>query len=97
MGARARGELLVLLTNVPEDSTSLAERIRSCVEKQTIVTISIGYCKYTEGMEASEVINNADKALYTAKNTGRNRVVNFMDLMDLDEDPDLAARVSSQV
>ncbi len=59
MGARARGELLVLLTNVTEDSTSLAERIRSCVEKQTIVTISIGYCKYIEGMEASEVINNA--------------------------------------
>ncbi|MGY3386871.1 two-component system cell cycle response regulator [Paenibacillus polymyxa] len=87
-------ELLVLLTNVPEDSTSLAERIRSCVEKQTIVTISVGYCKYTEGMEASEVINNADKALYTAKNTGRNRVVNFM---NLDEDPDLAVRISSQV
>ncbi|CCC86444.1 hypothetical protein PPM_p0294 (plasmid) [Paenibacillus polymyxa M1] len=40
---------------------------------------------------------NIDKALYTAKNTGRNKVVNFMDLMDLDEDPDLAVRVTSQV
>ncbi|MGM1023203.1 MAG: GGDEF domain-containing protein [Bacillota bacterium] len=87
-------ELLVLLTNVPEDSTSLAERIRSCVEKQTIVTISIGYCKQSEGMDAPTIINNADKALYAAKAAGRNRVINFDEVEEATEIP---LRVSSQV
>ncbi|HTP58721.1 MAG TPA: diguanylate cyclase, partial [Spirochaetia bacterium] len=37
------------------------------------VTISLGVAELGQGMGASQLIRNADIALYTAKNSGRNR------------------------
>jgi diguanylate cyclase (GGDEF)-like protein len=59
----------------------LAERIRKQVEKSQFegvigVTISIGVASYPDhGTDAEALIKAADDALYTAKRTGKNRVV----------------------
>ena len=59
----------------------LAERIRQQVEKSQFdgvigVTISIGVASYPDhGTDAETLIKAADDALYTAKRTGKNRVV----------------------
>jgi len=41
------------------------------------VTISIGFCLYRSGMKREQIIENADKALYHAKEAGRNCVIDF--------------------
>lgn len=69
-------EFLVLL---PESTLSeamqVAERLRNAVEIGTDVTVSLGVAEYSKGMRSEDLINQADMALYEAKNTGRNRVV----------------------
>jgi diguanylate cyclase (GGDEF)-like protein len=61
-------------------ASSLAERIRSAVEKQNFstvgrVTISIGVAQFEKNSSVSHTFSIADKALYQAKNKGRNTVV----------------------
>lgn len=52
-----------------------AERIRKHVEKQSKVTLSFGVACYRRGQEnKEELINRADKAMYQAKQNGRNQV-----------------------
>jgi len=85
---RYGGEEFVV--SLPELSTETvlgtAERIRYNMEMNTFkiddlllnVTISIGVASMTEEAKTlSEIISNADKALYKAKQTGRNKVVSF--------------------
>ncbi len=69
-------EFLVLLPDTElKMATEIAERIRSAVETHTDVTISLGVAVYDKNMDhGEEVTNNADKALYIAKEKGRNRV-----------------------
>jgi diguanylate cyclase (GGDEF)-like protein len=61
---------------------ALAERIRARVELMQIdaigkrpLTISIGIASRTREGTIEELIQHADKALYQAKQTGRNRSV----------------------
>lgn len=84
-------EFTILLPNTSiEEATLVAERLRAGIEKKKIniedyriegvssisVTISVGVAQYTSSMkEPDELHQKADKALYTAKETGRNRVV----------------------
>jgi diguanylate cyclase (GGDEF)-like protein len=80
-------EFVVLLPNTPQDgAVEIAEKIRVEVEKATIpslteaeikVTVSIGVNSLVPDNDTSMniFISNADKALYTAKQEGRNRVV----------------------
>jgi len=65
----------------PETALAVAERMRRAVEGFTIttsgglqlsITISIGLAAF--GSSLSEALSQADKALYEAKNKGRNRV-----------------------
>jgi two-component system, cell cycle response regulator len=67
---------------------SFAERVREMVEKQRFeiheheplhMTISAGVASYPEDEADSprRLVHSADRALYSAKHTGRNRVVNF--------------------
>lgn len=76
-------EFAVILPDTPKDRVvMIAERLRKAVmnsSKSTLdgtppMTISIGVCylKYYESLKAA--FKRADKALYTAKNSGRNRV-----------------------
>lgn len=84
--ARYGGEEFVILlgnTNI-KAGTELAERIRSAVEahafiyegKRLPVTTSIGVAELRAGIESAQtLIKAADQALYSAKSSGRNRVV----------------------
>jgi diguanylate cyclase (GGDEF)-like protein len=74
-------EFAVLLTGTSADvANEVAERIRARVETQEFagrkITLSIGIAEFpTNGETADEVISSADEALYSAKRSGRNRVV----------------------
>lgn len=90
MVARFGGEEFVILLPHTQESESynLAERLRKTVESTPLqfmsegtlaeirVTISIGSaCLLPESDSAFDLLERADKAMYRAKNEGRNRVV----------------------
>lgn len=81
--------LLLPFTNIT-DAQMVAQRLRKAVENKKIdiskinpdaqeknisVTISLGVYEYKPGESEKDLLKNADKALYEAKETGRNRVV----------------------
>jgi diguanylate cyclase (GGDEF)-like protein len=77
-------EFIILLPNCSlEHGIKFAERIRKTVEntkfiykgRRLFVTISIGVTEYTEGQDLKEFLEKADRALYQAKEMGRNKVV----------------------
>nr|WP_283809071.1 diguanylate cyclase [Tumebacillus amylolyticus] len=76
-------EFLILLAGRPQaEVLAVAESIRETIEKHPFqlcgmmehITISIGVSKYESGT-LSAWIHRTDQALYQAKHTGRNRVV----------------------
>jgi diguanylate cyclase (GGDEF)-like protein len=76
-------EFLVLMPSTSMvDALSGAERVRKCVEQAHIVeagvalhvTVSIGVAQYHEGKPIEATLADADRALYRAKDNGRNRV-----------------------
>lgn len=92
VAARYGGEEYVAyLTDIPTSSAMLiAERIREAIGRHEIsvsrkgsnvrlsVTISIGISTYpVHGTDPIDLIEKADLALYRAKKTGRNRVVEY--------------------
>jgi len=80
-------EFVIILPKTDKVGAYLAaERLREGVEKQAFpgaetqpqkkITVSIGLASYPEhGASDEEILNRADKALYFAKETGRNRTV----------------------
>ena len=81
-------EFAILLPFTKIDKAlKVAERLRKAVEKIKIahqvrddkenihVTISLGVYEFKEADSEEDLLNKADKALYKAKATGRNRVV----------------------
>ena len=76
-------EFCVVLPNLSLDKAAeIAERIRQAVEKNSSsgvkVTISMGVSSIElNSNKPDELIDQADKALYTAKKSGRNRVVTW--------------------
>jgi diguanylate cyclase (GGDEF)-like protein len=87
LGARIGGdELLVILHGVRDldDALTVAEKLRSRAAEpiQTAVgpvtaTVSIGVTLARPSESTDAVIVRADKAMYAAKNSGRNRVVSL--------------------
>ena len=89
--ARYGGEEFVILLPYthPDKATKLAEKIRSYVENlgiehrysdiSSFVTVSLGISGgiIESGQDKAGLLENADKALYQAKLSGRNRVCSF--------------------
>ena len=86
-------EFVIILPSTKKDEAqNVAERLRKAIEKKVIdiekvntkneqknisVTISLGVYSYHLNDKPANVIMNADKALYQAKEHGRNQVVVF--------------------
>ena len=88
MVARYGGEefVVVLPDSDPEVALSVAERLRCLVSHPAVrlddgsleipITVSLGVASTTDPLETQDsLISRADRALYVAKNLGRNRVV----------------------
>jgi diguanylate cyclase (GGDEF)-like protein len=87
-------EFVIILPQTDKVGAYLAaERLREGIEKQEFpgaetqpqkkLTISIGLAAYPEhGAGANEILNRADKALYFAKESGRNRTVIYNDQIE---------------
>ena len=83
--ARTGGEeFVVILRDISiNDAEGRANQYRERIEKLRMipsdlsyqVTISIGLASYSRGMSLETLISHADKALYEAKDAGRNRVI----------------------
>jgi diguanylate cyclase (GGDEF)-like protein len=79
-------EFIVILHDVSEDDTALVlERIRGNVEHKDFpqvgrVTVSIGYTRIGGQALPAHIIEEADKALYHAKEHGRNQVCYYATL-----------------
>lgn len=74
-------EFVVIMPNCPiKEASFVAERIRLHVEANENgvcpITISIGVSAY-DGSDYQNAITQADKALYEAKQNGRNQVITF--------------------
>ncbi|MGB1076920.1 MAG: GGDEF domain-containing protein, partial [Bdellovibrionales bacterium] len=92
-------EFGVLLSRADEGGAMLVgERIRSALEAHEVVW-SEGSLRFTASVGAAEIVlrdnhleaplDRADKALYEAKQTGRNKVVAFSSLGSQKWTPDL--------
>ena len=74
-------EFLALLPTVDsKQAVKIAEQIRSNIKNFKLknfpnVTVSIGVAEIKENEEFERLLNRVDKALYNAKNNGRDRVV----------------------
>lgn len=85
-------EFVVLLANA--DATNavvVLERFRKVVEGYAFpgvgtVTVSIGFVISDDNTLPTTLIDRADRALYFAKDSGRNRVVDFADMAQTDAD-----------
>ena len=96
--ARIGGEeFAVILPKTPLlGATTVAETLRTSfaqvkLEKKAkseslgTITVSIGVAQYRPGEPLENFINRADKALYFAKNAGRNRVATESDVTNQDQ------------
>ena len=96
LAARYGGEefALLLYHTVASDAYQIAERLRKSVEQHKFqaddlvlsVNISVGVASYyhPEISDAKTLIECADKALYKAKEEGRNKVVAFEEIQSPD-------------
>jgi len=92
MAARIGGdELMVVLQGVRslDDAMAIAEKLRRAVAEpiptsagDLSITLSIGVTMVQPGENPDEIISRADRAMYRAKQTGRNQVLPFTDQSD---------------
>lgn len=70
-------EMVVLVTDPDADVPGLAEAIRSRIEAEAGVTVSVGFSRYRKGVSAELLVKQADEAMYQAKTSGKNRVAKY--------------------
>jgi len=74
--------LIVCIETSEENAIEVASNLRKKIEttffeKVGHKTMSVGIAQMEDGLVLDDLINNADKALYFAKENGRNQVVTF--------------------
>ena len=81
VGRMGGEEFIWLLPDAgPEETSKAAERMRQMIEEESCkdglpcVTASVGYAMWREGDDAEALLGRVDKALYAAKDSGRNTV-----------------------
>jgi diguanylate cyclase (GGDEF)-like protein len=92
-GARYGGEEFAVI--LPETSSSealiVAERLRQSIGRELIlhtgekvyITVSVGYATYPQDADTrNDLIKKSDEGLYVAKETGRNRVCKYSDILE---------------
>jgi len=67
--------LLVLPSTDLESAQTLINRIRSVIKARTDVTFSAGIAVHSENLSFDQLVEKADKCLYTAKTGGRDRYI----------------------
>ncbi len=83
------GEEFIVILNgsTLASAKAFADDLRTGIENADYgicpVTISIGLCEATNAEKYHDLIEKADKALYYAKNHGRNQVVNYSDIHNI--------------
>lgn len=88
-------EFIVVLSDITrEQANSALERLRETVEQHHFpqvgqVTVSIGYTRIADQDLPTRIIEEADKALYYAKEHGRNQLREFASLLDQGEVEDM--------
>ncbi|MGI9350072.1 MAG: EAL domain-containing protein, partial [Rhizobiaceae bacterium] len=97
-------EFCVVLDNFGiEEASVLAEEIRLSItetshtwlQQGATATVSIGLASLDDGAESpDELVNKADRALYVAKESGRNKLVCWRDIPDNSQDQLLAAELA---
>lgn len=86
IAARYGGEEIVaMLHQDAAEPNEIAENIRRRVQIETIVTLSIGYSKRDINQDNQNIIDEADKALYKAKNSGKNKIIGYTSIQNLEE------------
>ena len=80
-------EFVIILAPVPADTAhQVLDRFRATFARYNIpqvgeTTISTGYAKTSDGVSSHIILDHADKALYFAKEHGRNCVFNYEELI----------------
>jgi diguanylate cyclase (GGDEF)-like protein len=70
-------EMVALLIGNSVNPKQWTERLRTRIEKETEVTVSIGYDRYRKGISAEQWVKQADLAMYHSKKTGKNKVTAY--------------------
>jgi diguanylate cyclase (GGDEF)-like protein len=76
-------EFIIILSNADAAGAELAlERFRQAIQDYSFprlgeMTMSVGWARVSAREFSTDIIHKADKALYYAKENGRNRVVNY--------------------
>ena len=72
-------EFIIILPHVDKETVhKIAEKIRVKIENHKAIlpiTMSFGVTQYIQGEDETHILKRVDKALYLAKESGRNRVV----------------------
>ena len=77
-------EFVVVIKNEGQNTfLNRLEKLRRTIEEETFssndkdirITITIGACKYKEGMELDKWVSLADEKMYCGKNSGKNKIV----------------------
>lgn len=79
--------LIVCIETTEENAIKLASNLREKIETTLFdrvgyKTMSVGVAQMEEGLVVDNLVNNADKALYFAKDNGRNSVVAFSQIIN---------------